>query len=366
MKKYTYYKEKLQAWKARFKSQLVSNSYKFNPWLAEKIKEQIKIEAKVKFFQNYLADLTAAPDTDGQKPFPPQTTNEGLEIIKQARELLGASYGLSGENIVCFLSSASGAAEAVLSTCANLLDSKRKILAANFGAFSERTARQAASLGLPLNIVRLPYGSAPLFENIVKQLDSHTHLITFPHLETGTAQELQPQDLIPKLADYCRRKKITPPIIAIDATSSKGTIDFQNYEEIPLIVYSGTLKTCGSPLMSFLAANDKALEKIISLRWEYHQKKYSLPYYFDLVREFSFQSPDKFFTLAADNINLPEDELKLKLKSLNFCSTHKERFSLTLEIWAFKHLTFSLMAPSLANHPCSMHMSYQKVLMEKN
>ena len=136
MKRYSKSKEKLQAWKARFKSQLVSYSYKFNPWLAQKIKEQIKVEAKVKFFQNHLADLTAAPDTDGRNSFPPQTTNEGLEIIKLARELLGASYDLSGENIICFLSSASGAAEVVLSSCTHNLDSKRKILATNFGAFS--------------------------------------------------------------------------------------------------------------------------------------------------------------------------------------------------------------------------------------
>src|SRR3989344_531836 len=318
MKRYSKSKEKLQAWKARFKSQLVSYSYKFNPWLAQKIKEQIKVEAKVKFFQNHLADLTAAPDTDGRNSFPPQTTNEGLEIIKLARELLGASYDLSGENIICFLSSASGAAEVALSSCSHNLDSKRKILATNFGAFSERTVRLAVSLGLPLKIIKLPYGTAPLFENLVKEIDTHTHLITFTHLETGTAQELQPKELISKITDYCRRKKITQPIIAIDTTSSKGTINFQNYEEIPLVVYSGTLKTCGSPLMSFVAANDKALEKIISLRWEYHQKKYPLPYYFDLLREFSFQSPDKFFTLAANIINLSEDELKLKLKSLAY------------------------------------------------
>ncbi len=301
------------------KGVLNSRKYRYNEWLEARIKDQAQLERKAKFFGRRMGDLSAAPDTTGKRALPPQTIPEGLAIITQARRLLGSMWGVEAENILSYASSASGVSEAVLSAGANRESIGPSVIVSHFGAFSDRTRRQAGSLNLKHEVVKIRYGAVPKAEDVLPKITQNTTMITLPHLETGTAQEVNVNQLIRRVGDYCQGKGWKVPIIAFDATSSRGTIDFREHRDVPLLAYFSTPKTTGAPpIISHLVANDLALSQIIETRMKYHEKGIEVPFYFDVAREASHQSPKKFLELAQKTTGLSGAELHNKLTTWGY------------------------------------------------
>ena len=297
-----------------------ASNFDFNPWLQDRIKVQAQIDEKNKFFDKNIGDGSAAPETTGLKHMPPQTIPEGLKIIKQARELLGTMWGVDGQNVLSFHSSASGATESIVSAMAHRKDKSRKILVTHFGAFSDRTRRQIKSLEIPHEVIRVDYGRTPTLNEITSKITGNTAGIALPHLETGTAQEVDLPKFINGIAKFCKTKGYAVPIIAIDATSSRGTIDLgaPNFKNLPLVIYHSTHKKTGSILMTHIIANDEGFERMIGNRLDFHAKQMKVPYYFDLAREASHQSPQKFYETVKGITGWKGKTLDSRLKGLGY------------------------------------------------
>ncbi|MBI5224563.1 hypothetical protein HY989_01710 [Candidatus Micrarchaeota archaeon] len=301
-----------------FKGKLNASKYSYNPWLSQRIKAQAEIEQELKFFGKNIGDLSAAPDTIGKRSMQPQTIPEGLKIITQARDLVGNIWGVDGQNVLGIHSSASLLSEAILGTAAHKDDVLTNVVVSHFGAFSDRTRRQTKSLGLKHEVISVKYGAAPTADDIIKKISKNTTLITMPHLETGTAQEINLGHVLRRVAEDCKAKGIEVPLIAFDATSSRGTVNLNDYKELPVAMYFSTPKTTGSLLMSHIAATDLAMERMVQNRLRMQLEDKESPYYSDLVREMSHQSPKKFFQIAGRVLKMHGAELQSNLKKLGY------------------------------------------------
>ncbi len=227
-------------------------------------------------------------------------SQEGMEIIQGAIEGLHQKLNIPDDYYVYFISSATEAWEIIAQSL-----TKQKSLHFYNGAFGEKWADYAEKLIKKIERVSFDLNELPDFQNI----NNFNDVVCITHNETSNGTQIK--DLKPI------RKAFKEAIIAVDATSSMGGIDF-DYNDGD-VWFASVQKCLGLPAgMAIMICSPHAIERAR----EINDRKFynSLLFIHDNFQKFQTHYTPNMLSIyllkklmeEVDNISIIDKKLKLQ------------------------------------------------------
>ena len=208
----------------------------------------------MKLFTIGPVQMYPSTTTIRSKGFPHFRGPEFSQVVKENLKKLSEYLGNKTENATIYLAcSGTGAMEAVVENCVDLLD---KVLVINGGGFGHRFYELLQYHHIPANTVDLKWNEA-LTEDHLKPYENEGYTALFVNLhETSTGQLYD----IQMLSDFCKRNHM---FLVVDAIST-FLADEYNMDKygIDLTIISSQKGLCLSPGMSIISFSQRMIDKI--------------------------------------------------------------------------------------------------------
>ena len=153
----------------------------------------------------------------------PVTSHRGPEfraVLARAADLLQPLAG-TRNRILFFASSGTGMMEAAL---VNVLGPGERVLIAGHGQFGQRFAAIAGALGVSVDLLEIPWGSAPQAADLAARLHAADYrAVVVVHNESSTG-------VVADLAAIGAAVRPTPALLVVDSVSGLGGIEMRQDE----------------------------------------------------------------------------------------------------------------------------------------